>query len=141
MGLSYSDGEWKWNNAGSLTNESFHYWADGHPYAGKIASMDFDEGGQWLSSSYSNGVPICEKLKGDKGCTPPWIQISSWQNSGCYQIPRAGSWYNGAEICQDLGGYLVEINTKEEEDTLKGDFIGPESHHCLVLSITNSLIH
>ena len=144
MGLSYSDGEWKWNNAGSLTNESFHNWADGQPNVGNIAYLVFSEGGQWASSyEYNTGVPICEKLKPTctppTPCTPPWIQISSCQISGCYQTPRAGSWYNGEEICQELGGYLVEIDTKEEEDTLKGDFIGPVSHHCLALSITKSL--
>ena len=136
MGMSYSNGEWSWNNAGSLTNESFENWAEGHPHAGmKIAFMVFSDGAQWQSSTFYPGVPICEKNQDktvpttqpakstnilDKGCSPPWVQIYD----GCYQIPKAefaGFWDHGEKFCHEQGGYLVEINTREEQDRLTGD--------------------
>ena len=108
----------------------------------KKAVMDFSNMGSWFSSSAYPCLPFCEKLQGATPpktqfailtsttdqvkntpgdiCASPWVQISD----SCYleALEDVGSWFDGEKFCHDQGGYLVEVNTRQEQDRLAGDF-------------------
>ena len=134
----------RWDRAGVLTNESFNDWAAGHPEDGmKIAVMDFSNMGRWFSSLAFPCLPFCEKLQettppttkspgststttdqvqntlGNR-CASPWVQLSD----SCYleALEDVGSWFDGEKFCHDQGGYLLEVNSRQEQDRLAGDF-------------------
>ena len=133
----------RWDRAGVLTNESFNDWAAGHPRDGmKIAVMDFSNMGRWFSSLAYPCLPFCEKSQETtpsttqfaiststtdqvqntlgNGCASPWVQLSD----SCYleALEEVGSWFDGEKFCHDQGGYLLEVNSRQEQDRLAGDF-------------------
>ena len=141
MGLLFYGGEWRWNLSGLLTNESFTAWDDGHPRDNMLfALMDFNNAGRWVSHhSSTNVLPLCEKLAAitkpvtnaaittttdhaqnpdDAECRLPWVQILN----GCYLIGwEASSWLDGRSFCLDRGGYLLQVNSEEEQNSVTGN--------------------
>ena len=48
-------------------------------------------------------------------CKPPWMSIET----GCYLFQRSNStWYEARRDCQQKGGYLVEIDSEEEQQAI-----------------------
>ena len=48
-------------------------------------------------------------------CKPPWMSIET----GCYLFQRSNStWYEARRDCQQKGGYLVEIDSEEEQEAI-----------------------
>ena len=133
--------------SGSLTNVSFTAWEDGHP-SDKMFSAFLgiqNAVGLWYSYS-SNGkfLPLCEKFAvvttpttkavvttttsktttyhaqnpNDTECRLPWVQILN----GCYLIGwEASSWEAGRSFCLDRGGYLLQVNSEEEQNAVTGN--------------------
>ena len=59
----------------------------------------------------------------NNGCTSPWVKILD----SCYLSHSNGhvnnSWDDSKKFCQEQNGYLIEVNTKEEQDALTGEGI------------------
>merc|ERR1719187_813476 len=48
-------------------------------------------------------------------CSPPWKSL----DTGCYLFQEWNStWYNARRECKQSGGYLVEIDSEEEQDAI-----------------------
>ena len=149
IGLVFNGGEWRWHLSGSLTNQS--EWADGHPKDDmRFAYMDFNDGGRWVSiygHITTQVLPFCEKLADvsttkavitvttttehrqiitDPECRWPWVQILKscylmrWETSNATGW-EALSWEDGRSFCLERGGYLLEVDSEEEQDGLTGD--------------------
>ena len=149
IGLLFNGGEWRWHLSGSLTNQS--EWADGHPKDDmRFAYMDFNDGGRWVSiygHITTQVLPFCEKLADesttkavitvtpttehrqiitDPECRWPWVQILKscylmrWETSNATGW-EASSWEDGRSFCLESGGYLLEVDSEEEQDGLTGD--------------------
>ena len=149
IGLLLVGGEWRWHLSGSLTNKSS--WADGHPKDNmRFAYMDFNNGGRWVSiygHISTQVLPFCEKLSyksttkavmtvttttehrqiiTDTECRWPWVQILKscylmrWKASNITWT-EASSWEAGRRFCLDRGGYMLEVNSEEEQNGLTGD--------------------
>ena len=55
----------------------------------------------------------------NNGCTPPWVRLLD----SCYSDftdSHHHTYDDSKWFCQEHGGHLFEINTKEEQDALKG---------------------
>ena len=49
-------------------------------------------------------------------CSPPWKSL----DTGCYLFQEWNStWYNARRECKQSGGYLVEIDSEEEQDAIR----------------------
>ena len=138
IGLLFNGGEWRWNLSGSLTNESFTNWAEGHPRDDMFcAYMDFDNAGRWISvygHQFTQVLPLCEKFAPKTESTTNTVITTTTtttttttdhvQNKNdtecnlpwlqilhnCYLKGRqAGSWEEGRSFCLDRGGFLIEV--------------------------------
>ena len=143
--------------SGLLTNQSS--WADGHPKDNmRFAYMDFNNGGRWVSiygHISTQVLPFCEKSMTtmtksttkavitttttstehvlnitDSECLWPWVQILD----SCYLKGwEASSWENGRRFCLERGGYLMEVDSEEEQNSLTGNenfLISLRHSHC-----------
>ena len=160
IGLLFVGGEWRWNLSGSLTNESFINWKDGHPKDDmRFAYMDFNNDGQWVSvygGITTQVLPFCEKSMTtmtksttkavittttttstehvlnitDSECLWPWVQILD----SCYLMGwEASSRDDGRRFCVERGGYLMEVDSEEEQKSLTGNenfLISLNQSHC-----------
>merc|ERR1719381_96133 len=51
-------------------------------------------------------------------CSPPWKSL----DTGCYLFQEWNStWYNARRECKQSGGYLVEIDSREEQDAIESE--------------------
>ena len=51
-------------------------------------------------------------------CNPPWTSL----DTGCYLFQdRNSSWYESKRECKKSGGYLVEVDSQEEQEALIGE--------------------
>merc|ERR1712212_597695 len=52
-------------------------------------------------------------------CRPPWKSLGT---SGCYLFQEWNStWYNARRECKQSGGYLVEIDSQDEQDAIRDE--------------------
>ena len=62
----------------------------------------------------------------DPECRWPWVQILNscylmrWETSNATGW-EASSWEAGRSFCLDRGGYLLEVDSEEEQEGLTGD--------------------
>ena len=60
-------------------------------------------------------LPPVSSTTAAANCTSPWTELSS----GCYLIGGPNeTWYEAKRECKRNGGYLVEIESQEEQDAL-----------------------
>jgi len=51
-------------------------------------------------------------------CSPPWKSL----DTGCYLFQEWNStWYNARRECKQSGGYLVEVDSQEEQDAIMNE--------------------
>ena len=51
-------------------------------------------------------------------CSPPWTSLET----GCYLFQEWNStWYESRRECRQSGGYLVEVDSQEEQDAILGE--------------------
>ena len=145
MGLKLYNAQWEWVESGLAAN--FTYWDEGFPIdylePRPCALIKFSRGGD---GSWENTICditkriLCEKplqstiimktttektmtskqTMQDNGCAPPWIKLLD----SCYLFHSSRSgmgWDYSRRFCQEQKGYLIEVNTKEEQDALTGE--------------------
>ena len=61
---------------------------------------------------------LLESVKG--GCPADWTSVAG----GCYQfLPEKLSWNDAKEACEDLPGWMVEIESEEQNDALHDEAV------------------
>ena len=141
IGLRFYNARWEWVESGLAAN--FTYWEEGFPIdylePRPCALIKFSRGGdgRWENSICDITKRIlCEKTLQsttektmtskqtiqDNDCAPPWVKLLD----SCYlfhssQSGMAFDWEDSRRFCHEQKGYLIEVNTKEEQDALRGE--------------------
>ena len=147
IGLKFYNAQWQWTESGLAAN--FTYWGEGFPIdylePRPCALIKYSRGGDGCWENTICDITkriLCEKplqstiimktttektmtskqTMQDNGCAPPWVKLLD----SCYLIHPSQSglgWDYSRRFCQEQKGYLIEVNTKEEQDALRGEGI------------------
>ena len=159
IGLKFYNAQWKWVESGLAAN--FTYWEEGFPIdylePRPCALIKYSRGGDGCWENTICDITkriLCEKplqstiimktttentmtskqTMQDNGCAPPWVKLLD----SCYLFhsPRSVmGWDYSSRFCLEQKGYLIEVNTKEEQDALRGE--GPLQIKHLKINMTN----
>ena len=85
--------------------------------SGRAKSTTGSSSGQKACGGRGFSIPEVNKAAAAAmaDCSHPWTSVET----GCYLFQKSNStWYESRKDCQQKGGYLVEIDSEEEEDAI-----------------------
>ena len=85
--------------------------------SGRAKSTTGSSSGQKACGGRGFSIPEVNKAAAAAmaDCSHPWTSV----DTGCYLFQKSNStWYESRKDCQQKGGYLVEIDSEEEEDAI-----------------------
>merc|ERR1711971_1327742 len=88
--------------------------------SGRTKSTTGSSSGQKACGGRGFSLPEVTKSAAEAmaSCNPPWTSLST----GCYLFQDWNStWYDSRRECKQSGGFLVEIDSEEEQDTLMNE--------------------
>merc|ERR1711971_1211558 len=88
--------------------------------SGRTKSTTGSSSGQKACGGRGFSLPEVTKSAAEAmaSCNPPWTSLST----GCYLFQDWNStWYESRRECKQSGGFLVEIDSEEEQDTLMNE--------------------
>ena len=106
------------------------HWTYNPTYQGGKCWMKTSDSGRTKSTTgSSSGQKACGRrgfsrpdsktaVAGVGNCNPPWTSL----DTGCYLFQEwNSSWYESKRQCRQSGGYLVEVDSQEEQDAILGE--------------------
>ena len=88
--------------------------------SGRAKSTTGSSSGQKACGGRGFSLPEVAKAAADAmaSCSPPWKSL----DTGCYLFQEWNStWYNARRECKQSGGYLVEIDSQEEQGAIRDE--------------------
>ena len=85
--------------------------------SGRAKSTTGSSSGQKACGGRGFSLPEVAKTAADAmaSCSPPWKSL----DTGCYLFQEWNStWYNARRECKQSGGYLLEVDSWEEQDAI-----------------------
>merc|ERR1719295_70918 len=86
--------------------------------SGRAKSTTGSSSGQKACGARGFSLPEVSKTAAAAmaSCSPPWKSL----DTGCYLFQEwNSSWYNARRECKQSGGYLVEIDSRDEQDAIQ----------------------
>merc|ERR1712233_241784 len=90
--------------------------------SGRAKSTTGSSSGQKACGARGFSLPEVAKTAATAmaSCSPPWKSL----DTGCYLFQEWNStWYNARRECKQSGGYLLEIDSRDEEDAIIGEIV------------------
>merc|ERR1712130_1024790 len=90
--------------------------------SGRAKSTTGSSSGQKACGARGFSLPEVAKTAATAmaSCSPPWKSL----DTGCYLFQEWNStWYNARRECKQSGGYLLEIDSRGEEDAIIGEIV------------------
>ena len=87
--------------------------------SGRAKSTTGSSSGQKACGRRGFSLPeVTKTAAAMESCNPPWTSLAT----GCYLFQEwNSSWYESKRQCKLSGGYLVEVDSQEEQDALIGE--------------------